>query len=89
MIEKTFKIQNTRGVHLRPSTMLAEAMEKYSCRVTIWHHGNDFQGKSILHLFSAMIRQGDEITVVCKGADENEAMAEATAIIDGGFGEFL
>ena len=36
---------------------------------------------------AACIRCGSEIELVCDGADESEALAEATQLIEGGLGD--
>ena len=42
-----------------------------------------------MHLMSAWIQQGEEITIVCSGTDEQEAMAALEALITSGFEEVM
>lgn len=89
MIEKTFVIQNERGMHVRPCHEFASLANKFDCDIFVLHHGDRFRGKTSMNLMSAWIHQGDEITIQCHGTDETEAMNELTKLIESGFAEFL
>lgn len=89
MTEKTFTITNERGMHVRPCVAFAELANRFDCDITVRHYGNDFRGKTGMHLMSAYIQQGDEITLVCSGVDESDAMAALAALITSGFEEVL
>ena len=82
MIEKTFVIQNERGMHVRPCHEFASLANKFDCDIFVLHHGDRFRGKTSMHLMSAWIQQGDEITVQCHGADEKEAMEALGELIE-------
>lgn len=43
--------------------------------------------KSVLSVLGACIKSGDEIEVICEGADETAALAEMIRIIEDGLGE--
>ncbi len=87
MVSKHFTVSNAQGFHMRPATTFATAMGKYGCNVTIKFGGKDINGKSLMHIMAACIKVGSEIDVVCDGDGENEALAEAAAMIESGFGE--
>ena len=87
MVSKDFTITNKMGLHMRPAQVFVTAMSKYASDVTIKFNGRDINGKSIMMLMSACIKCGAEITVVCNGADEEAMLAEASSMIEGGFGE--
>ena len=89
MTEKTFTITNERGMHVRPCVAFADLANKFDCDITVRHYGNDFRGKTGMHLMSAYIQQGNEITIVCSGTDEQEAMAALEALIETGFASAL
>ena len=80
-------LTNAPGFHMRPASVFATAMGKYSCDVTIKFNGNQYNAKSLLNIIAACIKCGSEIEVVCDGADENEALAEAVQLIESGLGE--
>lgn len=87
MVSKHFTVSNAQGFHMRPATAFTQAMGKYGCSVTIMHNGAPVDGKSLLNIIAACIKVGSEIDVVCDGEGENEALAEASAMIESGFGE--
>lgn len=87
MISKKLTLVNPQGFHMRPASLFASAMGKYSSKITIKFNGNEYNGKSLLNIMAACIRCGSEIELVCDGADESEALAEATQLIEGGLGD--
>ena len=87
MVSKTLTIVNAQGFHMRPASTFATAMGKYSSDVTIKHNGKEVNAKSLMNIIAACIKVGSEIEVVCSGADEDAALAEAVQMIESGFGE--
>ena len=71
MVSKELVLTNAQGFHMRPASVFATAMGKYSCDVTIKFNGNQYNAKSLLNIIAACIKCGSEIEVVCDGADEN------------------
>ena len=87
MVSKELVLTNAQGFHMRPASVFATAMGKYSCDVTIKFNGNQYNAKSSSTLLRLAFKCGSEIEVVCDGADENEALAEAVQLIESGLGE--
>jgi phosphocarrier protein len=87
MVSKQLTLVNAQGFHMRPASVFATAMGKYSSDVTIKFDGKDVNAKSLLNIIAACIKCGSEIEVVCSGEDENEALAEAVKLIESGLGE--
>ena len=87
MVSKNLTLTNAQGFHMRPASVFSSAMGKYACSITIKFNGNDYNAKSLLNIIAACIKCGSEIEIVCDGADENEALAEATQLIESGLGE--
>ena len=87
MVSKKLTLVNPQGFHMRSASLFASAMGKYSSKITIKFNGNEYNGKSLLNIMAACIRCGSEIELVCDGADESEALAEATQLIEGGLGD--
>lgn len=87
MVLKKIILKNAQGFHMRPASVFASAMSRYSCSVTIKFNGQDYNGKSLLNIIAACIKCGSEIEIVCDGVDENDALANAVELIEGGFGE--
>ena len=55
--------------------------------ITFNYRGNTANAKSVLSVLGACIKTGDEIELVCDGADEEQALSSLIKIIDEGFGE--
>lgn len=87
MVSKTFTIKNKMGFHMRPANVFVTEMAKYASDVEIEMAGKKINGKSIMNIMAACIKCGSEITVECSGVDEEAALAEATQLIESGFGE--
>lgn len=87
MVKQKIKITNPTGLHLRPAGNLCKEAMKYSCKVTFDYNGNNANAKSVLSVLGACIKYGDEITLVCDGEDEEEAIASIVDFIKDGLGE--
>lgn len=87
MVSKEFTIKNKMGFHMRPANVFVTEMTKYASSVNIIFNGKTINGKSIMNIMAACIKCGSTITVECDDADENEMLAEATELIESGFGE--
>ena len=87
MVSQTIKITNPTGLHLRPAGNLCKEAMKFKCKVTFEYGGNIANAKSVLSVLGACLKSGDEITLVCEGEDENEALKTLIAFIENGLGE--
>ena len=87
MVSKEFTIKNKMGFHMRPANVFVTEMTKYASSVNIVFNGKTINGKSIMNIMAGCIKCGCTLTGECDGADENEMLAEATELIESGFGE--
>ena len=87
MVSKKLTITNAMGFHMRPASAFALAMGKYPCEVKIKSAGTEANGKSLMNIIAACIKCGADIEIVCDGEREEEALAEASAMVESGFGE--
>ena len=87
MVSQAIKIMNPTGLHLRPAGNLCKEAMKYKCKVTFEYSGNIANAKSVLSVLGACIKSGDEITFVCEGEDEEEALKALIAYVEDGLGE--
>lgn len=74
MISETVTIENSKGLHLRPVTILSEEACRYRSHCSIVFDGREADIKSVLSLLAAGLRCGDTVQLVCDGPDEKEAM---------------
>lgn len=87
MISQRIKITNPTGLHLRPAGNLCREAMKFKSSITFDYDGNTANAKSVLSVLGACIKSGEEITLMCNGEDEAEAMAHLTEFIAEKLGE--
>ena len=87
MVSKTLTVVNPSGLHLRPAGVLSQTAMKFKCDVIIECGEKRIVAKSVLNVMAAGIKCGTEITLICDGEDENEALATITKAIEEGLGE--
>lgn len=87
MISKKLTVVNPSGLHLRPAGVLSQTAMKFKCDITIESAEKQIAAKSVLSVMAAGVKCGTEITLICDGADEEEAMKTLVEAIEGGLGE--
>ena len=87
MVNKRVTVKNPTGLHLRPAGILCNEAMKYQSQVTFTYDGGMANAKSVLSVLGACIKSGDEITLICEGTDEKEALDKLVAYIESGLGE--
>ncbi|MCI6791429.1 MAG: HPr family phosphocarrier protein [Lachnobacterium sp.] len=87
MLSQAIKIKNPTGLHLRPAGNLCKEAMKFKSKITFEYRGNTANAKSVLSVLGACIKSGDEITLICEGEDEREALQSLIAYIESGLGE--
>lgn len=87
VLSQAIKIMNPTGLHLRPAGNLCKEAMKFKSKVTFEYRGNTANAKSVLSVLGACIKSGDEITLICEGEDEQEALDALIAYIESGLGE--
>ncbi len=87
MLSQKITINNPSGLHLRPAGILCNTAIKYQSLITFTYDGGTANAKSVLSVLGACVKCGDEIELVCEGADEEEAMKAMVDAISRGLGE--
>lgn len=87
MVSKKVKIINPTGLHLRPAGIFCNTAVKFDSRITFQYGNTNANAKSVLSVLGACIKKGDEIELICDGADEEEALAAMIKAIEDGLGE--
>lgn len=87
VLSQAIKIKNPTGLHLRPAGNLCKEAMKFKSKITFEYRGNTANAKSVLSVLGACIKSGDEITLICEGEDEREALQSLIAYIESGLGE--
>ena len=87
MISKNLTVVNPSGLHLRPAGVLSQTAMKFKSDITIVSGEEKIVAKSVLNVMAAGIKCGTEITLICDGEDEEEAMKTVSQAIESGLGE--
>lgn len=81
MVEKILEVLNEEGLHTRPANEFVKTVKRFQSEVRLTKGEIEVPGKSLLKIMKLGIVKGDEITLVCDGPDEAEAMAELVALV--------
>ena len=87
MVSAKVKVINPMGMHMRPAQLFIKEVTPFGCDVSINFNGKDINGKSIMNLMAACIKQGAEVEVRCDGPDEEKALKAIIELIVSGLGE--
>ncbi len=87
MVKQKVKIKNPTGLHLRPAGILCKEALKYQSSVKFQFMNTTANAKSVLSVLGACVKSGDEITFICEGADEEQALKDIVALVESGLGE--
>ena len=87
MVKQKVKIKNPTGLHLRPAGILCKEALKYQSSVKFQFMNTTANAKSVLCVLGACVKSGDEITFICEGADEEQALKDMVALVESGLGE--
>ncbi|MGI8315579.1 phosphocarrier protein HPr [Halobacillus mangrovi] len=74
MVEKTFTITSSDGVHARPATVLVQNAGKYESEINLHYKEKAVNLKSIMGIMSLGIPSGAEVKITAEGSDEQEAI---------------
>ncbi len=71
-------VRNEVGLHARPAAIFVQSANKFRSRITIRNvksNGAPVNAKSILHVLTLGVSQGDEVEILVEGEDEASAAA--------------
>lgn len=87
MVSEPVTVVNAHGFHMRPANLFVQTMSKFRSDLTIHYNGNAIDGKSIMNIMAACMKQGAQLTLACSGPDEEEMLSAAVELIRSGLGE--
>ena len=87
MLSKEITLVNSVGLHARPATFFIQKANSYRCSVWIANNSRRANAKSLLGVLSLGVRQGDSVTLIADGIDENEAIEGLCSLILSGFAD--
>lgn len=74
MIEKKIVVHLQSGLQARIATAFVQKASSFNCDISLTKNGKSVVGKSIMGVMAIAIRQGEEITLITNGSDEQEAV---------------
>lgn len=87
MVSQKVVIQNPTGLHLRPAGILCKTAMQFKSLITFTFENTTANAKSVLSVLGACVRSGEEIEIICEGADEKAALAAMIEVVESGLGE--
>ncbi len=84
MVSRKVTVINATGLHLRPAACFCKEAVKYRSVITFTFDNVTANAKSVLSVLGACVKQGDEIEIVCQGADEEEALEALCSAVESG-----
>ena len=87
MVQKNVKLINPTGLSVHPAGVLCKEAVSFKCSIHFQFNNVVSNAKSVLSVLGAQIRCNDEITLICDGVDEKEALERISEIIAEGLGE--
>lgn len=87
MVSKQITVSAVNGFHMRPATVFAGEMSKFSSDVNIEFNNKTVNAKSVMNIIASCIKCGSQINIVCSGEDEQAALDKAVSLIESGLGE--
>ena len=74
MIEKSIEVKMAGELDARPIAMLVQVASRHESSIYIMAEGKRVNAKSIMGMMSLALDQGETVTVVADGKDEQEAV---------------
>ncbi len=87
MISRSVTIKNSVGLHARPATFFIQKANAYKCSIWVEKEDCRVNAKSLLGVLSLGISKDTSITLIADGADEADAVAGLTNLVNSGFAE--
>lgn len=84
-VTQRFVISIREGLHLRPASILAKMADGFDSAITVCCNGSVAEAKSVLSMILLEASYGNEVTVIAKGRDANNAMVAISKLFKMGF----
>jgi phosphocarrier protein len=75
-------VQNSAGIHVRPSGVIKKAFENYPGRISLSANGLKTELGSALGLIALGLRENDSVEVLVDGPDDEAACAKLIALLE-------
>lgn len=84
MVSQKVVITNSMGLHARPASLLFKAAKSCRSEVKIISGNKVIEGKNLLDIMAASIKEGTEIELQCDGASEKEDIRSLAELFENG-----
>jgi phosphocarrier protein NPr len=85
IIKQTITIQNKLGLHTRATIKLVELVSSFDAEITIKHQDKQADASSVLGLLVLETCYGQEIEILAKGNQAQQALTAVTKLIEDKF----
>ncbi|MBM7839982.1 phosphotransferase system HPr (HPr) family protein [Alkalihalobacillus xiaoxiensis] len=82
-MEKIIQIGLTEGLHAKTAGAFVHEASQFKSDVHLKKGFSVINAKSILGLMSIVLHAGDEVTLTATGDDEEEALKQLSALLEG------
>ena len=83
MIKKSVKIHLSNGLEARPVAMLVQVASQFESTIYLETSDKRVIAKSIMGMMNLGLDNGEEVSVVCEGVDEESAMVDVEKFLLG------
>lgn len=81
MAEAIVRIENPKGLHIRPIMDVADLVIQYESQVRIYKADHQAEGSSVMQLLALGVECGDELRITAEGDDAQKAVRELVELI--------
>ncbi|SNS14000.1 phosphocarrier protein [Anaerovirgula multivorans] len=84
----TLTIKSSEGLHARPASIFVKAASSFKSNIKIIKNDDaskEYAGKSIISIMAMAAANGDKITIIADGEDEDIAISELGTLVETGF----
>ncbi|APC49104.1 HPr family phosphocarrier protein [Virgibacillus halodenitrificans] len=81
MVEKSVNVELETGLQARPAAQFVQEANRYSANLFLEKDGKKVNAKSIMGLMSLAITNGENITLIADGIDEEEAIHHLSSFV--------
>ncbi|MEK7449884.1 MAG: HPr family phosphocarrier protein [Planctomycetota bacterium] len=87
LVEKNIKIINKLGIHVRPSTQIADITNKHQSKIVFIKDGLEINARSIIELLTLAAGCNADITIRAEGDDAEAVVNAVIKLVESKFGE--
>ena len=82
-MRKTVEVQMDAGMEARPIALMVQTANQFSSHLYLEMDGKHVNAKSIMGMMSMPLNQGESVTVIAEGTDEQAAVDAIGSYLNG------